>query len=186
MIKMIGITLIVSLLLSSQAWAGENEDLRPLSPRTATAFSVYGTLVPTALCITGLSVAASDSYGDPGKAGAVALVAGFVGLWFGPGLGYLYAHHPWGFWRGALIRVGGAGAMVGAFAITWDDPDASGGWELFLGGAAIIAGSAIYDIAMAGKSARQYNREIAYRKVDISPVYFQEEKTLGLGLSIKF
>ena len=76
--------------------------------------------------------------------------------------------------------------MIASIDVFLSDPDASGGWGLFLGGAAIIVGSAIFDIGQAGKEAENYNRKMGCIKVDISPVYFQEEKTLGLGLSIKF
>jgi hypothetical protein len=184
--KVTGLILTMVLLLSSQGRAQEDMDIRPLSPGSASTYSLLGTLIPGALCAASLVMAGSEENSGEDNTEAIMFMTGFVGLWFGPGIGYLYAHHPWGFWRGALIRIGGTGAMIASIAVSWDDPDASGGWGLFLGGAAIIVGSAIFDIGQAGKEAENYNRKMGYSKVDISPVYLQEEKTLGLGLSIKF
>ncbi|HEQ98900.1 MAG TPA: hypothetical protein ENO22_06120 [candidate division Zixibacteria bacterium] len=184
--KVIGLILSSILLLSGQAWAGENMDIRPLSPQSASRYSLYGTLIPGVLCAASLVMAGSEENSGEDNTEAIMFMTGFVGLWFGPGIGYLYTHHPWGFWRGALIRIGGTGAMITALAFTWDDPNATGGWAVFLGGVAIIVGSAIYDIGQAGKCAENYNRKMGYSKIGIGPLYFQEEKTVGLGVTIRF
>ncbi len=86
------------------------------------------------LCTASLLLGGSSEESENADVAALGLLTGWLGLWFGPGAGYLYAHHPWGFWRGALIRIGGTGLMIISLAATWDDPGASGGLELFIGG----------------------------------------------------
>lgn len=108
------------------------------------------------------------------------------GILFGPGTGHAYAHQSWPFWRGVLLRHLGSGLMILALAISWDNPDISGGWELFIGGTAIVFGSAVYDIVTAKKSVRKYNAEHSIDDLSIAPVYIPESRALGLSLSVKF
>lgn len=123
---------------------------------------------------------------DDDAAPAFMFLIGWSGLMFCPGSGYLYAHHPWGFWRGAMIRFAGSSAIVLSIAVSWDDPDSKSGWGLFLGGLGIILGSAIYDITKVDNCAEKYNQKYTRSGIRISPHYFAKHKAPGIKLSINF
>ncbi|MBD3217587.1 MAG: hypothetical protein GF310_04870 [candidate division Zixibacteria bacterium] len=186
MIKFIGLILSLLIVMQSMAWAGDGNDLKALSPQKAKNYSLIGTLIPLGLCTTSLLLGGSSEESENSDVAALGFITGWLGLWFGPGSGYLYAHHPWGFWRGALIRIGGTGLVIVSMAVTWDNPEASGGWEIFIGGTAALLGSAFYDIVQAGKSAEEYNRKNGFSRVSVKPLYFPDEKAPGLVVSFNF
>ena len=138
------------------------------------------------LCTASLLLGGSSEESENADVAALGLLTGWLGLWFGAGAGYLYDHHPWGFWRGALIRIAGTGLMIISLAATWDDPGASGGLELFIGGTVALLGNAFYDIAQAGKSAEEYIRKNGFSRLSIKPLYFPDNKAPGLALSFNF
>jgi hypothetical protein len=186
MTKFIGLILCLLILMQGMAWAGGDNDLKALSPQKAKRYSLIGTLIPVGLCTASLLLGGLSEESENADVAGLGFLTGWLGLCFGPGAGYLYAHHPWGFWRGALIRIGGTGLMIVSLAATWDDPGASGGLELFIGGTVALLGSAFYDIVQAGKSAEEYNRKNGFSRVSVKPLYFPHEKAPGLALSFNF
>jgi hypothetical protein len=121
----------------AQAQMQTETEFDELSPRKARNLSLFLTLGSITF---GSLLVAADSDGAVGGFGALNFWMGSI---FFPGAGYIYSHHGWDLWRGVLIRLAGTGLMVTAFAISWDDPDASGGWEFFIAGGAVFLGSAI-------------------------------------------
>ena len=87
--KVTGLILTMVLLLSSQGRAQEDIDIRPLSPGSASTYSLLGTLIPGALCAASLVMAGSEENSGEDNTEALMFMTGLVGLWFGPGIGYL-------------------------------------------------------------------------------------------------
>ena len=152
-----------------------------LSPNKARNYSLFLTLVPMAC---GLAMVSADPKGESGM-GSLGSLLLWMGGTFGPGAGYLYAHHPWGFWRGAIIRTVGLAGVAGAAVATWDNPDASGGWEIFIAGSALYLGTGIFDILNSAKSAKNYNEDHGI-SLKMKPCYIASRKAPGLMISVSF
>lgn len=179
--KSIVLVFLAIILTWMPLQAKNSEENMMLSPGKARTYSLLGTAAPIAL---GLLLVSTDANGESGAASLGALLFWFGGT-FGPGTGYLYAHYPWGFWRGAIIRTVGLVGMAGAFAATWDNPDASGGTEIFIAGSVFYLGTMVYDIFNSAKSARDYNKDRGF-SVKIKPCYIASKKAPGLMLSVGF
>ena len=167
------------LALAPHVYAQADQHYEYKSPQKAQKLSLFWTL---GLVSGGTLLAAT---GEDAAIGFGSVLV-WSGILFTPGLGHLYAHHSWPFWRGVMIRHLGTGLIFVAMAISWDDPDVSGGWELFIGGSAVVIGSAVYDIVTAKKSAREYNARYGLEDLSIAPAYFPESNAVGLSLSLKF
>jgi hypothetical protein len=91
------------------------------------------------------------------------LILAPVALVGGPAAGYFYGGLPGRAWTGIGIRTVGLGAMIGAFGVCgWDCSSADGAynaaWALFIGGSAILLGSAVYDMATVSGAVRKRTR----------------------------
>jgi len=83
-----------------------------------------------------------------------------VALVGGPAAGYFYGGMPSRAWSGILLRTAGLGVMAGAFGVCgWDCNSRSGSydaaWAMFIGGGAIVLGSAFYDMAAVSGAVRK-------------------------------
>ncbi len=172
--------------MAQTCYSQNQDDFGPLSPQKAQNLSLYTTLGAVSMGTLSLLIFGGDDEDGEAPVGQLMFLTGWFGLMFCPGTGYLYAHHPWGFWRGALIRIAGTGATLLSLALTWDDPEASGGWELFLGGMAIVLGSAIYDITQVDDCAQKYNQRLTRGSISLTPHFFAKYKAPGIKLSINF
>lgn len=180
--KFMPMALVMAVLLLWMPLKGqESENWNVLSPGKARNYSLFATLTPMA---AGVALVALDQEGESGI-GAFGALLFWAGGTFGPGTGYLYAHHPWGFWRGVLIRTVGIGGMIAGLAISWDDPYASGGWEFFIAGSTLYIGSGIFDIFNSAKSARNYNNAQGL-SLSLNPCYIASKKAPGLMFSVRF
>lgn len=117
------------------------------------------------------------------SAGGTALltpVAG-LGLVVGPAFGHFYAGAPGQAWMGIAIRTGAAGAAGIGGVLALGAPQL--GWGLLTVGATVVIGSALYDIATAWHSARDYN-EAHGLNARITPSVGPEGKQVGLTLHV--
>jgi hypothetical protein len=179
--KSIICAVIIALLIWIPLKGQDLEEQEALSPKKAKNYGFISTFAPIAV---GTIMVLADSEGESGI-GGIGAVLFWAGGTFGPGTGYLYANHPWGFWRGVLIRTAGVGAAIAALAITWDDPYADGGVELFIGGCVAYIGSGLFDIVNSGKSAENYNKKHGLT-TSLRPCYISSKKAPGLVISINF
>ncbi len=123
------------------------------------------------------------------------------GIIVGPSMGNFYAHDQSRSVGGLAVRAGGGLLMlIGVLVWTSDTSNffgravstgkysdsGEGGALLFLAGAAITAGGIIFNLATAGQSARDYNRQHKLGNVSIAPVYFSQQKVPGLAFNIRF
>lgn len=179
--KYFSVIILICLLLSyvPNVCAQDNQEFEQLSPQKAQNLSLFWTLgcIGTATILVAI---------DPEGVGGFGSLIGWSGWLFTPGLGHLYAHNSWRFWRGALIRLAGSGMIITSLVISWDEPDISGGWELFIGGSVLMVGSTIYDIVTSKKSAVEYNKKYDANNLSLAPAYYPENKALGLSLTFRF
>lgn len=158
-------------------------------PSTAIGLSLGATLGGVALI--GIGVAAQNP--------SVAIVGGGLGLLLGPATGRWYAGEAGGL--GILLRTAGMTGMILGFVRLYgdedydcigDDPaceakaDALERREpideaLAIGGGALIVGSAIYDIATAGRAANRWNAE---HHVTVAPTVLSSGGRQAAGLVI--
>lgn len=115
----------------------------------------------------------SDSAGALGTLGGIAFMVG-------PTTGHIYAGNTWN--TGLKWRLGGLGVGLGGivFALsqcdifegcTEDEEDAADvGAAIAVGGVIMYAGGTIYEIATAGRSAREYNIEYSRRRLQMQIV----------------
>lgn len=148
--------------------AGDSLHPQLLSEKTALSRSLTGTLVPT-----------------------VTIVLAVPGLIIGPSLGYFYAGLPRRAWTGIGLRFAGIGGMVSSFAICgWDcgpgDDSYDLAWVVFISGAALTAGSAVYDIATVEGAVRRKNEALLSASMRIVPAYFADAKAVGLKVEFFF
>jgi hypothetical protein len=141
------------------------------TPQTAAWTSFGAALVPTA---------AGMMTGDRS-----ALL--FTGLVIGPAAGYWYGHVGAKAWPGLLIRTGGfALAMAGAARCSGRSlaSCSSGGSAALIGGAAVVASSAIYDIATVQGKVRAHNA--AMSRAAIVPLFSPSERSVGVAVTVGF
>jgi hypothetical protein len=169
--KVISIVAIISLVAFGTAVADEKAPPQPKSPGTAAAISLLATAGPVAF---GLAA--------PNSSGALLFLVGAI---FGPGCGHLYAGNQGRFWLGAGLRVAGYAACAGAFAASWDNPDATGAAPAFFAGFGLAVASTVIDIAGADDSARKYNRKHGLDNVTVAPTYFPAQNAFGIKVTIR-
>ena len=132
------------------------------SEDTALWLSLGSTLLPVAA--GAVMIAASDSEGSLGTAGAILASSG---IYFGPAVGYWYGGASGRGWMGTGIRVG-TGLVAGLAIVAicgddncdiWDDDGgATAGASLVaLAATGVILGSAIYDLAKVKSHVRKAN-----------------------------
>jgi len=117
-----------------------------------------------------------------------------VGLIVGPAFGHFYADNADRAWNGIALRGGAAAAPVvlGALATAGSDEPGSAyaGLGVFLVSgifaAAVIAGSAIYDIVTADDAARAYNRSRGLQTQVAPTVGGPQAGQVGLSVKISF
>lgn len=178
------IVMVAVVGFTSVASAGDQQ-LRPKSPGKATSLSLIGTLAPTFFY---MAVSSSCS-GPEGCSPAVAIIGltGFVaGPIVGPGFGHMYARNKGRFWTGLGLRTAGLGGAVVAFALSYDNSDSDVALTGFVAGAGLWFGSAIYDIATAARSAREYNRKNGLGWLSVAPTFDLSKRQAGVRLSLQF
>ena len=125
--------------------------------------------------------------GETRSGGCIALGYATVGaIILGPASGHWYAGEGGG-WGIGLRFLGTAAAVGGFFAASNNDcetqsctDDSNHAAYIALGGAALVVGSAIYDVATAGRAARRYNAS----HIAVAPAPVSTGGPPGLGLTI--
>ncbi|HEY8144037.1 MAG TPA: hypothetical protein VIG06_15230 [Kofleriaceae bacterium] len=154
------------------------------SPALAFSLSLLG---------TGAGVAAlvAASHVDRGEyVGA----AGLAVLVVGPSLGHIYAGEPDRGVRHAAVRLGAVATMVTGLAVVFSSPCAFGseqecpetreeiGLGIFVAGALLGAGSAIYSIVDAPLAARRTNRRSTSSATLLPAPIIGPDRSTGFGL----
>jgi hypothetical protein len=120
------------------------------------------------------------------------IVLTLPGIIVGPSLGYFYGGMPGRAWTGIGLRVVGVGGVVSSFVICgWDcgpkDSSYDIAWAVFLAGAGLTVGSAIYDLADIKPAVRKRNEKLkSGPEISISPTYFADAGASGFRLTIRF
>jgi hypothetical protein len=185
-VKVTVIMLFAMAVMTQAGTAQRPLRYKPRTKSTALSLSLAATLMPVAC---GVALISKDDHFQ----GAV---IGGVGMVLGPGIGHAYAGQTGRLATGSLIRIGGlvlmsAGALgdIG-FSLKPRHPyTKSSGSDIdpmVVVGAAVCVFSAIYDIATVGRSVQKYNRSQRHARVDVRPVWFAQEKTPGLALTLTF
>ena len=94
-------------------------------------------------------------------------------------------------WFGIGLRILALGGMFSSFGICgWDcGPSESAytiAWAVFIGSGALLAGSAIYDIATVKKATLLKNERSANKSVTVYPGYIPRLRAFGLIASHRF
>jgi hypothetical protein len=148
------------------------------SPSSATAWSLFGTVVPTFM-----GFAAGNAPG-----GMMVL----FGVTMGPSMGYFYVGKSGRGLAGAGIRLGAMTVSVVGLALNYNDKpgELTASAIMFLAPLGFLVGDIIHDIANAHKAAEKYNEKIAGKNagtsLTIAPEYFGSQKAIGIKAQIKF
>lgn len=119
------------------------------------------------------------------EVGVFLIVSGFV---IGPGVGQAYADRPVRFAGGAIVRtlcLGLAGTAL-VVATLGTDSNERVPSLLFFAGMGGYTFSAIYDITTTGSSVDAYNRKHAAPEFSVGHIYYPQENTHGLALTLRF
>ncbi len=171
----------IAIFLLSTGWPQGRWQLHSLpqekSPDVAQVLSLIGTGIPV-----GLMIAALSHSGDWDAVGFFLASLGTSVLV--PAPGYFYG----GLWgRGfsgmGLRALGVAGVILGIGAM---DKKTESGAVLLIGGAGLIIGSMIYDLAKVSGAVRRRNLKLHEKTLAISPVYLPQQKALGIHVQIGF
>lgn len=160
--------------MAGELMAGELTEEK--SEQAALGLSLLGTIAPFMVTVAAVS---SD---QPELA-----LAGAVGMLIGPSLGHWYAgQYVTG---GLLIRGAGAALVLGGLVQALDDFGCEGscgseGATLALAGAAVFIGGTLYDLATAGRAAREWNE----KHLDMGPMVVSSVSgpVAGLGVAGSF
>jgi hypothetical protein len=127
----------------------------PRSPGLAITLSLVATVAPPIAAVAAFNDSERDGVAEDREEAALWILGG--SLLFGPSVGHWYA--------GKVLTPGlgvrALGFAIGAAAFGGNDVDDA--ISLMLLGTATVLGGAIYDVATAGRSAREYNFEHATR-----------------------
>jgi hypothetical protein len=141
----------------------------PKSPSKALSLSLVSTGVPL---IIGLGLAVADAPAPADTYSAILILGGVV---VGP----------------CLRSVGLAGGTLGLYL--WaiaevENVESVGalGIIIFVPSAALMLGSAVYDIATASGAARKYNEKKRLSRFSIGPTYIAAESTPGIAVKYRF
>jgi len=153
--------------------------IKSKSPGTATALSVLGTFVPTGV---GMYLIGSGR----GLKTGVALF--LIGSTLGPSRGHDYAGNRRRAMNGFLMRTGfWLGGLVVAAVAPNDGWGPSGAGIVAAAAAAgLVTVSALYDIATAARSAREYNRKHGFGGLSVAPTFDLAQAGAGVKLSWRF
>jgi len=143
------------------------------SPRRASAISLASTLVPCA-------IGAASFVSDAPEAG---WMLGAPAIMLGPATGYLYGGLPGRGLAGVGLRLGaGVLTVLGVGSMFDESSDSTGGAYVALAGAVVVAGSAVFDLALVGRDVRRKNLS---RAVTIVP-WRSPSGAAGLALRAGF
>lgn len=146
-------------------------------PSSSTWMSIGSTMVPMA---AGLVV------GDNSSGTAAALL--FGGLVAGPAAGYWRGGIGAKAWPGLLIRTGGlfilAAGSGHCLSQMFDSGCSSGANAAVIGGAALLLGSAVYDIATVSHKVRANNGALA--RASVVPLFSPSERRVGVEVVVGF
>lgn len=157
----------------SQFPASSGPKLR--SEHNALTTSLIGTFASWALFLGGSTAGAYEL-------GAV----GFFTLPLGPSLGYFGAGLQGRGWGGFTLRALGLAGVIVGWALAWDEGDSTAIYASFFGGAALVLGSTIYDLATIRRAVRRRNDRIRGASLNVAPVLAPKSKTVGLTLQLGF
>lgn len=178
---MLGLLMTLTLTIKAGASADDLAERAPKSKRTARMLSLGSTILPIAL---GTALMTSES--EPvSEVGVFLIVSGFV---IGPGVGQAYADRPVRFAGGAIVRtlcLGLAGTAL-VVATLGTDSNERVPALLFFAGVGGYTFSAIYDITTTGSSVDAYNRKHAAPEFSVGHIYYPQENTHGLALTLRF
>ncbi|UCC45322.1 MAG: hypothetical protein JSU65_05225 [Candidatus Zixiibacteriota bacterium] len=178
----IGTTIACGVILCGSMMAQPPTGPSLKSPQAATNLSLFGTLAPVGL---GIMMTPNQSYGF-GLREATCLTAIVGGIVVGPGLGHAYAGNYGRLWVGMGLRLLAVGGAMTVMALTWNDSDSETGAAAGFASLVLLGGSAIADIAAAGRSARNYNEKHGLTGFTITPTYFAEHDACGLTFALNF
>jgi hypothetical protein len=158
----------------------------PKSPSKALSLSLVSTGVPL---IIGLGLAVADAPAPADTYSAILILGGVV---VGPSVGHFYAGNTGhGVLTIGLRSVGLAGGTLGLYL--WaiaevENVESVGalGIIIFVPSAALMLGSAVYDIATASGAARKYNEKKRLSRFSIGPTYIAAESTPGIAVKYRF
>lgn len=145
------------------------------NPSSATWMAVGFTVVPVAIDLL---------VNSSGNGGGLAT----LGLVVGPASGFWYGGVGGKAWKGLFIRTGGLlVAVIGAagcvYSAALDSSGCTSGENAFMiAGAAIVVGSAIYDIATVGNKVREHNTQRV--RAMIVPLFTPSQRRVGLAVVI--
>lgn len=150
-VPLTGATILASTdVLAPEMTAGDR------SEHMATLLSLLGTAPAL--------IAAPATFRDDDTAAAPLLLVG--SLLIGPSLGHFYAGCPGRAALGIGLRAAAIAGVAGAVSVSWSS-DSPGGDALGVVSLMLFAGSAIYDITTASKSARMHNERINARRLKV-------------------
>lgn len=121
------------------------------------------------------------------------------GLLLGPSIGNIYAKDHKAIRNGVLIRLGGAAISIfgltmiidGSFGdnmfdkTDYDAEKITTGAIVSIGGAVIVAGSALFDIINTGYNVKEYNLK-NQSQLSLTPAYDPVNNSVGFNLNYKF
>ncbi len=169
--------LLVASRVAAQSPGATFPTTRYRDPSGATVLSAVFTVLPT---LAGIAVIAGDT-----ESGAGYLLF-MGGLTLGPAIGYFSTGRVGRGMAGFGIRTGVfIGSFVAAFGIcggTCSDSQRSTGTAVLVGGLAITAALAVYDIV---KVRRKLPAETAARAT-VYPTYVAATKSPGIGIRVTF
>jgi hypothetical protein len=161
--------------MAGEPMAGEPMEAK--SEQAAFGLSLLGTVAPFVVTV------AAASTDQPELA-----LAGAIGMLVGPSLGHWYAgRYATG---GLLMRGAGVALVLGGLVQALDDLGCDGscggsdGETLAIAGAAVFVGGTLYDLATAGRAAREWNE----RHLDMGPTVVSSASgpVPGLGVAGSF
>ena len=162
-----------------------------INPRTATSYSVFGTLFPAAL---GFGLI-SNSSGSNGMGPLGGMSLGF-GLLVGPSMGHFYADNNKKGVNGLLVRLLGTGITaigISQFEICLgtcggsSDGNNGGAALLMLAGTGLYVGNTIVQWVTADNSAMEYNDQVRSNyKIGLAPYLDPTTNAKGLTMRVEF
>lgn len=177
----IGLAVLTALPCSAQERLSGSDSFNRKSPMVALAWSVAGTLLPTAV---GLATVTTGE----NKPTELSLLV--TGIYVGPSLGHFYANRPGRAARGVLLRTAILGLSLLALTQTGVCLESCAPGEqndevaVVLVGTALTAASAVFDIVTAPGSARQYNK--ARAMVSVAPWFSLSQQAGAVGVIVAF
>jgi len=143
----------------------------------------------TSLAVTAIPIAVGAvlATGSSGQGGGIA----FMGIWFGPAVGYWTNGIASRSVPGLLIRTGGALivavgqiAPVAFPAETTTHSSDGGANALVWCGTVLVLGSAIYDIATVDRKVREHEKTLS--SLTIAPLFSAKGRSAGLQVAFRF